>query len=96
MLRRKSAEDRKTEIIAAVLPVLAVAALALTVHAVAGSVLALISEVHQCGHIIVNNKNNVAAAPAGVTPAPWTTPSYPSTPRPRAPASPGSAWGSSR
>ena len=46
------------------LPVLAVAALALTVHAVAGRVLALISEVHQCGHIIVNNKNNVAAAPA--------------------------------
>ena len=49
------------------LPVLAVAALALTVHAVAGRVLALISEVHQCGHIIVNNKNNVAAAPAVAT-----------------------------
>ena len=46
------------------LSVLAVAALALTVHTVAGSVLALISEVHQRGHIIVNNKNNVAAAPA--------------------------------
>ena len=49
------------------LPVLAVAAFALTVHAVAGRVLALISEVHQCGHIIVNNKNNVSAAPAVAT-----------------------------
>ena len=39
-------------------------ALALTVRAVSGDVLALVSEVHQCGHVIVNNENDIAAATA--------------------------------
>ena len=45
-------------------PVPAGAALALTVGAVSGNVLALVPEVHQGGHIVVNDKNDVAALAA--------------------------------
>ncbi len=44
--------------------VLTRAALALTVRAVSGNVLALVSEVHQRGHVIVNDENDIAAAAA--------------------------------
>jgi len=48
-----------------ILPVLARAALALAVHAVGGHILALIAEVHQGGHMLVDLQNH-AAAPAAV------------------------------
>ena len=46
------------------LAVLAGAALALTVHAIACDIFALVSKVHQRGHIIINNKDNIAASAA--------------------------------
>ena len=46
------------------LPVLAVAAFALAVGSVARHVFALISEVHKGGHIVVYNKDHIAATAA--------------------------------
>ena len=46
------------------LAVLAGGAVALAVHAVAGNIFPFIAEVHQCGHVVVHDDNDIAAAPA--------------------------------
>ena len=47
-----------------ILALLAVFARALTVHAGLGDVFALVAEVHQCRHVVVDDEDNVAAVAA--------------------------------